>query len=456
MTKPDLPRKVAIVHYRAGRTDGVSLEVDKRKTVLERLGFAVRIVYGPLQRGADFVIEELEFDSPNIRSIKENAFRFFRNTSMSGEELMRQIDDVSRAIEHAFLTYHARERFDALLLHNVLSHGRHIAAASAFTRVIDASGLRVLATHHDHYWERPEYQEPRCDDVARYITTYVPPGLPNVQHVCINSIAARGFEERSGLRCDVLGDVFDFDQPEWKPDAFNRTLLDDIDVRAEDLLVLQATRIVERKGIELAIAFVAALSDRLNEIQGKRIYNGKRVTNETRVVLVLAGYTEKSAIPYEQKLRRVATDANIEVLFIGETIGATRTHGAQKSYSLWDVYAHADMVTYPSQQEGWGNQFLEAVFSKKPIAVFEYPVFASDIKPEGYAYISLGDNVNRQRGSIALPPAKLESAVTGALHWLCSPDTPEALERNAHLGRQHHGFEALERFLASSVLNQVL
>jgi len=45
-----------------------------------------------------------------------------------------------------------------------------------------------------------------------------------------------------------------------------------------------------------------------------------------------------------------------------------------KKYSLWDCYAYSSVVLYPSLWEGFGNQFLEAVFAKKPIVSYEYPV----------------------------------------------------------------------------------
>ena len=35
-------KKIAIVHYRVGRTDGVSLEIEKRKAILEELGHEVK------------------------------------------------------------------------------------------------------------------------------------------------------------------------------------------------------------------------------------------------------------------------------------------------------------------------------------------------------------------------------------------------------------------------------
>ena len=55
-----------------------------------------------------------------------------------------------------------------------------------------------------------------------------------------------------------------------------------------------------------------------------------------------------------------------------------------------DAFANSDLVTYPSIYEGWGNQFLETVFARKPVVVYEYPVYLTDIKSSGFDIISLG------------------------------------------------------------------
>ena len=70
-------KKIGICHYRIGKTDGVSLEIMKRKKVLEQMGYEVKLISGTRQIGADRVIEELEFDRPEIVKIKENAFAGF-------------------------------------------------------------------------------------------------------------------------------------------------------------------------------------------------------------------------------------------------------------------------------------------------------------------------------------------------------------------------------------------
>ena len=48
-------------------------------------------------------------------------------------------------------------------------------------------------------------------------------------------------------------------------------------------------------------------------------------------------------------------------------------------YTLWDLYPHADLVTYPSVQEGFGNALIEAFYFRKPVVANRYSTFVQDI-----------------------------------------------------------------------------
>jgi glycosyltransferase involved in cell wall biosynthesis len=50
--------------------------------------------------------------------------------------------------------------------------------------------------------------------------------------------------------------------------------------------------------------------------------------------------------------------------------------------SLWELYAHADFITYPSLYEGFGNAFLEAVYFKKPLLINRYAIFVRISNPK--------------------------------------------------------------------------
>ena len=56
-------------------------------------------------------------------------------------------------------------------------------------------------------------------------------------------------------------------------------------------------------------------------------------------------------------------------------------------YTLMDVYPHADLITYPSLYEGFGNAFLEAIYFKKPILINRYAIFVRDIEPQEFDLI---------------------------------------------------------------------
>ena len=61
----------------------------------------------------------------------------------------------------------------------------------------------------------------------------------------------------------------------------------------------------------------------------------------------------------------------------------------QKRYSLEDVYPHADIVTYFSTYEGFGNALLEAFYFRKPVIMNRYSIFIADIEPRGFDVIAV-------------------------------------------------------------------
>ena len=60
----------------------------------------------------------------------------------------------------------------------------------------------------------------------------------------------------------------------------------------------------------------------------------------------------------------------------------------RKRYTLWDIYPHADLVSYPSIYEGYGNAFVEAIYFRKPVLVNRYAIFEADIEPLGFEVIA--------------------------------------------------------------------
>ncbi len=448
----DMERVVLICHYRTGRTDGVSLEIDKRAAILKELGWKVYLLAGTGSDGADFVVPELDFDRNEVRKITNNSFGSHPDYTES-DYLVRDIRDLASRIYKKLKEIVSRVNPDRILIHNIFSHGRHIASALAFYMLLKDTGIQALATHHDFYWEREDFKNPSCEEISSFLKMYIPPELPNLMHAVISTRAAILLKERTGIEAAVIPDTLDFSMPLWVKDDYNRDFPDSFGLNEDDVYILQATRIVKRKGLELMIPILEQLNKAAAEGQfsGKTLYNGKSLSKASRFVYLIAGYAEQEAQKYHDSIISTLKSKGIPYKDIQPRIAAERgvNEEGKKIYSLFDTYVFSDLVSYPSVYEGWGNQFIEAVFAQKPIAAFEYPVFLTDIKPKGYSYISLGSDFLRDQETsfYKLPPEKVETITKKIISVILSPNTNALLKANFELGKRYNSREILKKSL---------
>ena len=435
----------AFFQNRLGRTDGVSLEVDKWRAVLrDRMGHRVRYCSGNDDVPGNYVIPELYAQHPTTWKILRNGTVEFKDYR-SEQEFEREIYAHADAIEAKLLEFIRTERVDVLIPNNVCSGGYQPAAAIAFHRVIRKTGLPTIVHSHDFYFEESGEVEATCQTVASIYERYFPPKLPNVRHVVINRIAQAEIKRRKNIDATVVPNVFDFDQPAWKKDAYNTDFRARFGIGGSDLVFLQATRILDRKGIELAIDVVAALGkdSRRNALRGASTRAGARFDPAaSRIVLLCAGIVETIGISgdYWGALRDKARSMCVDLIHVGDAVKHSRGSApdGSKVYSLWDSYTEADFVTYPSYWEGWGNQFIEAVFAKIPVLAFEYPVWTSDLGPAGFEVVSLGSELTGRdpRGLATVDPRRIEDAAEEVVAVLTDPDRKRAMvERNFEIAK---------------------
>ncbi len=448
-------KTIGIFHYQVGRTDGVSLEIDKWKRVLEEMGHTVHLCAGDLGKVEGTLIEEMYHHRPDAERISYNTFcelRDYPDDAAYRAELLSLADVIERQIR-AFVE---KKGIDLLIPQNVWSVAANPPVGIALARVMRDLQLPALAHHHDFYWERTGRVALTCATAIELADKGLPPRDPLARHVVINSLAQRELVERKGIESTVVPNVFDFDAPDWQPDAYNRDFRARIGLRENDLLILQATRIVPRKGIELAVDFVKALDTqkRRTILKERGLYDGRPFDDDGRIVLVLAGYARDDVTGsclgrLKQKIER----AGIDALFIEDVVGGRRqTRDGQKVYSLWDTCVFADFVTYPSLWEGWGNQFLEALRARLPLMLFEYPVYRADIGDKGFRVVSLGAEIQGYDdwGLVQVAPRVVEAAADQAVELLTDARLyQETVEHNFRLGRQHYSLESLRGYLAS-------
>src|SRR3989344_407491 len=446
--------RILIGHFRVGRTDGVSLQISAWKEILTKAGAKVALVSGSYNCGADFEIPHLEnqLDSEVYR-VDEGAFD--RADAFADEKSFKEaFGRISKAVENGVRKAVAEFSPTRMIISNIFSVGENIAAAEGILKVLDEVSVPTLLINHDLYWENRRYDHPLFSFVQTYLAENFPPKRSYISHACINSLRQGGLVRRKGVHVDLLPDSLDFNRVLQDKNAQCAKLLRQFGIQPEDIMVLQATRVVRRKNIELAVDFVRELSksSRVQMIKKRGLYSGRGFDPaRNKIVLVIAGYAERRDQWYLQKVIDYAKKQGVYFVHLDGAFNGYPNGHWQRKPGLLDLHIYADLVTYLSSAEGFGNQFLEAVLSKTPVVVFEYSVFQADIKPKGFEVISLGREmgINTDTGLSLCPEVVLKRAASQAVDLLTDPRSYRLMvEKNFEIGRENFSFEnTLERFI---------
>ncbi|MBI5382538.1 MAG: glycosyltransferase, group 1 family protein [Opitutae bacterium] len=441
--------RIAFFHNALGKTDGVSLEVDKWRWCLEQLGHEVFYCAGNDDVAHLHCIPELSFFHPETNRILKNAT--VRLADFTETELEAAIMRQKEVIKGKLLAWIKAQRIEVLIPNNLLSVGYHLPALIALSEVIEETGLPTIAHNHDFYFEESGEIHPTCPLAWNILDRYSPPAFANVQNVVINRLSQQALATRKQIAARVVPNVFDFNQAPWRADAYNADFRAAMALGPNDIVLLQATRVMLRKGIELAIDVVGEVGrpENRRKLEAQPLYDGRRFTAQDRIVLLCVGHIEEfgSTADYSAHLQQRARAQGVDLRFVGTRVKHSRGQDAQgKLYSLWDSYAHADIVTYPSWWEGWGNQFVEAIFAKLPVVLFEYPVYKSDLAQDGFEVVSLGDKLTGKDalGLETVPRAVVQTAAAATVAALTDKARrAQMVDTNFEIARRKYSYQAL-------------
>ncbi len=406
-------RRIGLVSTRFEGTDGVSLETEKWVQVLEHLKCKCFFFAGASEwsEKRSMVVPEAHFNHPEIQKISEVAFSQRHRPVETTRAILQMTDYLKERIRDFVHNF----GIELLLVENALSIPMNIPLGLALTELIAETGLPAIAHDHDFFWERERFL---VNCVWDYISMAFPPQLPTVHHVVLSSPAARQLSLRRGVSSLVIPNVMDFDHPPAPPDAYSEDVRQVFQIGPHDWFLLQPTRVVPRKGIEHAIELTRRLGDRAR--------------------LVISHSSGDEGQTYQDYLKEYADLLGVSVEFEDELIQDKRASvNGHKIYTLADVYPRADLVTYPSSVEGFGNAFLEAVYYRRPVVVNNYSIFDIDIKPKGF-------NVIEFEGYIT------DETVEHARQVLEDPELGQQMaEHNYQVALRHYSFTMLERRLAT-------
>lgn len=235
--------------------DGVSLEAEKWAVILREFGHRVFWFAGQLDRDpeASMLVPEAFFGYPPTEALNRALFGAQKRSRLLTDALHSQKDYLKDRL------YEFLDRFDIDLIisENTLSIPMHLPLGVAITELIAETGIPTIAHHHDFFWERARFLSNACQDV---LNMAFPPDLPSIKHVVISSVAQAELAARRSVAGIVVYNVMDFEKKPSRPRRSGRQFRLDMGFDPEDLLILQPTRVVHRKGIEQAISLVQMLN----------------------------------------------------------------------------------------------------------------------------------------------------------------------------------------------------
>jgi mannosylglucosylglycerate synthase len=412
--------RIGFIATRLSGTDGVTLEVEKWSTVLRRMGHELYFCAGELGSYAKdgTLIPKLHFADRSIQALSKRAFE--DAPEEDGEQLSEQIYAFADELRAPLRKFIRGNHLDLIIVQNALTIPMNIPLGVCLTGLIAELGIDTIAHHHDFFWERQRYQ---TNAILDLLDITFPAKLPTIQHVTINSIAQRRLKARRGIDSIVIPNVHDYASHAPGMDAYNQDFRASLGLNDDDIFILQPTRVIQRKGIELAIELVSRLG-----LPKARLYITHRSDDE--------------GLAYWHWLKREAQVMGVQVQLIDHLIGNERAEmKGYKVYSLWDAYLHANLVTFPSLYEGFGNALLESIYFKRLTVVNRYPVYNADIKPLGFQFIEMDgfvdDHTVQETGQLLQDPQRVQ----------------EMTEQNYQIALEQFSFEVLERKLGELLAN---
>ncbi len=423
---------IGIIIGRFGDIDGVSLETQKWIDVLLKMNHRIFVLTGhyvPNDTHENIectIFPSLSFFSPECEWEQKRAF-FYPDDDP--DQLLDHLDRTSTSIAMEIFKWKLDKDIHLLLSENANSLPCHLSMGMAINKVIKFSNTPIITHDHDFAWERGERYNTPFQEIKDIIEEVFPLKYPYVKHAVINLYAKETLDKRFHLDSVVVPNVMNFNEPYGDIDSYNNDFFKAFGFKKDTILLSQVTRIVRRKGIEVAIDLV----DRLKDDRVKLIITGSKADDNR-----FGYYKELVEMIEERKL-------GDKVLFGAKKIQHFRNaeQSNNKIYSLSDTYANSTACTYFSTYEGFGNAFVECVLAKKPIFVNNYkPVYWPDIGSKGFEAVMLEDN--------NLTDEHIEK-ITEILN---NPKKcKEIAEHNYKLGKKHFSYEVLEEILDELILS---
>jgi len=350
--------RVVLVHYSAPSIlGGVEQVMGVHAQALRAAGASVTVVAGRGRAPAGIRMARV----PEVDSRNATVLRDYRRLAQGerSKEHDRLVERLVRKLRPIFA------RAERVVVHNVLTMNFNLALTAAIVWLASERPGLVIAWTHDLAWCDRLYVAERhpgepWDLIAR--------AHPSIRYVTVSEERARQLGQLTGLareRIAVVPNGVDMAAVLGLSPA-GVHLAERLDLWTADPLLLLPARVTRRKRVEAAIAATAALRGR-----------GR---NAALVVTGLPGPHNPANARYLAELISLAKAAGrVHLLY---------ALGIRAPYRLvTDLYALADALVLPSQNEGFGIPLLEAALHRLPIVTSDLPTLRA-LAGDAAAYVA--------------------------------------------------------------------
>jgi glycosyltransferase involved in cell wall biosynthesis len=420
---------VGILHSLIGKNDGVSIVIDQTvNAMVDDMGVSLGNIYFLAAHTSPRFNAETNDIFWHKNAIHKKIIKSFSLKAPKG--LDKMIHENALYAKEVIADFINKNEIDLLIAHNT-SHPYNFITAVGLGYYLDEIRAQnivwpnVLVWWHDSYYERGIFKNanPVIEKYLKYL-----PGIHVDGIVFINKsqieLGKRWFGHYNGKKLDaffkeravVVPNTSEIDW-EWenqpwdadalvypKQDNYNDSFFKDVgligelqkrNMKLEDaVILLQHTRVVPRKRIEVAI-------DLAMELEKKYLASGQQKC----VTVLVSGHSGDEQFEYKKFLKDYMKeklehnpDSNVVLLFGESIILSHRDIIVDKKYykfaEIPAVCAASGAIgTFFSEVEGFGNNLLEMMSYGLPVVINRYEVYKQEIETLDFKLPAIDDGV---------------------------------------------------------------
>lgn len=367
--------KICTVRCNEDPALGTAVEAKKWDDYYQYLGFELYRCHGSVTGTSDnqkhLVLPEIHPGHNSNVLLRQSLIRGLTTPNEAFAEVERRSDNLYITIRN-FLSGH-----DIRLIHVdlALAYPISLPLTMALYRLIAIDGIIALSRSLDFPWER-EYLR----GMSSLIYRICPAVHPRIYHMTLTQLAFDNLRMRyPNAEGGVYPSLFLFNAPAGCPQI--ESLRQSYGIDPSSMLLLQPSRVTFAKGIHHSVHLAGSL---LQLLGGKACIF---VTGEVSPTWQeYWSILEDIADGYGVQL--VSAKEKLEGLFFVEDDSLIGRH------TITDAYMAADIVTFPSYTEGWGNPVIESVAAKRLIFSNCFDVMKNEFLPKGFDFFLISENVD--------------------------------------------------------------